>query len=258
MRTARKRGSSRDWIALLAGLLVAHASIAAELKVLVAGAYKPVLQELAVAFEKRTGSKVAIDNGTAGQIAKRIADGEAFDVAVITPAVVKQLAESGKIRGDASANVAKVGIGVAVKEGAPKPDVSSVDAFKKALLDARRVAYIDPAAGGSSGIYLDKLFERMGIASEVRAKAVLVPGGLVAEKVVSGDADLGIHQISEILAVKGAALVGPLPADIQNYTIYTAIVSPQARDLLAAAELVATLRANEAAPVLKAKGMETP
>jgi molybdate transport system substrate-binding protein len=244
--------------ALATGLLLAHVAIGAELKVLVAGAYKTVAQELGAAYEKRTGNKVILEEGTAGQLAKRVADGEAFDVMVVTPAVIKQLSDGGRIRGESSANVAKVGIGVAVRDGAPKPDLSSADAFRKALLDARRVAYIDPAAGGSSGLYLDKLFERMGVAAEVRAKALLVPGGRVAEKVASGEADLGIHQISEILPVKGATLVGPLPADVQNYTVYTAVVSPHARDLLAAAEFVATMRTPEAAAVLKAKGMEAP
>ena len=245
-------------VALAAGLLVAHTAMSAELKLLVAGAYKTVAQELGAAYEKRTGHKVILEEGTAGQLAKRVADGEAFDVMVVTPAVIKQLSDGGRIRVESAANVAKVGIGVAVKEGAPKPDLSSADAFRKALLDARRVAYIDPAAGGSSGLYLDKLFERMGVAAEVRAKAVLVPGGRVADKVASGEADLGIHQISEILPVKGATLVGPLPADVQNYTVYTAVVSPHARDLLAAAEFVATMRTPEAAAVLKAKGMEAP
>jgi len=245
-------------VALLAGSILAQASLGAELKLLVAGAYKPVAQELAAAYEKRTGHRITIDNGTAGQIAKRIADGEAFDIEVVTPAVVKQLADAGKIRADSSASVAKVGIGVAVKDGAEKPDLSSVEAFKKALLAARRVAYIDPAAGGSSGIYVDKLFERMGIAPEVRAKAVLVPGGLVAQKLVSGEADLGIQQMSELLAVKGVTLVGPLPADVQNYTIYTAIVSPNAQDLLAAAEFVASMRTPDAVAAMKSKGMEAP
>ena len=245
-------------VALAAGLLVAHTAMSAELKLLVAGAYKTVAQELGAAYEKRTGHKVILEEGTAGQLAKRVADGEAFDVMVVTPAVIKQLSDGGRIRVESAANVAKVGIGVAVKEGAPKPDLSSADAFRKALLDARRVAYIDPAAGGSSGLYLDKLFERMGVAADVRAKAVLVPGGRVADKVASGEADLGIHQISEILPVKGATLVGPLPADVQNYTVYTAVVSPHARDLLAAAEFVATMRTPEAAAVLKAKGMEAP
>jgi molybdate transport system substrate-binding protein len=120
------------------------------------------------------------------------------------------------------------------------------------------VAYIDPASGGSSGIYLAQLFETLGIAAPIAAKAVLVPGGLVAQRVVSGEAELAIHQISEILAVPGAVLVGPLPAEIQNYTVYVGAVSATARDAAAAQALLAALAGPGALPVLKDKGMDAP
>jgi molybdate transport system substrate-binding protein len=120
------------------------------------------------------------------------------------------------------------------------------------------VAYIDPAAGGSSGIYLSQLFEKMGIAARIKPKAVLVPGGLVAQRVVSGEADLAIHQISEILAVPGATLVGPIPAEIQNYTVYAGGVATAARDAAAAQAFLALLGSAGAQAVLKDKGMEAP
>jgi len=120
------------------------------------------------------------------------------------------------------------------------------------------VAYIDPAAGGSSGIYLDRLFERWGIAPQIRAKAVLVPGGLVAQKVVDGSADVAIHQISEILAVPQAVLVGPLPAEIQNYTVYAGAVAAASQHSAAARELFAALRSAQALEILQARGMEAP
>jgi len=242
---------------LLSATLAAEAS-AAEIKVLVAGAFKPVVVALVPAFEQRTGHKVTVDNGTAGQLTKRIADGEAFDVAIITPPVIKELAASGKVLPDTAANVARVGIGVAVKSGAPAPDIGTSEAFQRALLAARAVAYIDPAAGGSSGIYLSKLFETMGIADAIKAKAVLVPGGLVAQRLVTGEADLAIHQISEILAVPGVTLVGPLPAAIQNYTVYAGAVSARPNNAAAAQEFMSALRGPEAAATLKAKGLETP
>ena len=131
-------------------------------------------------------------------------------------------------------------------------------AFQQALLAARGVATIDPAAGGSSGIYLWQLFEKMGIAAQLKPKAVLVPGGLVAQRLLNGEADLAIHQISEILAVPGATLVGPLPAEIQNYTVYAGAVAAKARDAAAAQALLATLAGPAAAQVLKDKGMEMP
>jgi molybdate transport system substrate-binding protein len=239
-------------------IVFAATALAVDVKVLTAGAYKSVVVALQKDFEKATGHKLIIDNGTAGQLAKRINDGEAFDVAIITPAVIKELADSGKIRRESSANVARVGIGVAIKAGAKAPDISTTAAFQKALLDARAVAYIDPVAGGSSGVYLDKLFEKMGIAKEVRAKAVLVPGGLVAERVVNGQADIGIHQISEILAVPGASLVGPLPADIQNYTTYTVGIGAKSAYPGAAQDLVDVLRSPDTVTVLKSKGMDGP
>jgi molybdate transport system substrate-binding protein len=152
--------------------------------------------------------------------------------------------------------IAKVGIGVAVRAGAPKPKIETVDDFKAALLQARRVAYIDPASGGSSGVYLGKLFERLGIADAVRAKAVLVHGGLAAERLVSGEADLAIQQISELVAVAGATLVGPLPAPIQNETTYAAAVGRDSPRPDAARALVAALAAPAAAGAIRAQGLQ--
>jgi len=131
---------------------------AAEIKVLTAGAFKQVVLALVPDFEKQSGHKVVVDNGTAGQLKQRIEGGETFDVAVVTPGVVDGLIANGKIAAGSRLNLASVGVGVMVKEGAPKPDISTVEAFKTALLAAKSVAYIDPASGGSSGIYLDKLF----------------------------------------------------------------------------------------------------
>lgn len=229
---------------------------AAEVKVLSAGAFKQVVLALVPEFEKQTGHKVTVDNGTAGELRKRIEGGEAFDVAVITPAVVDELAGKGKIAAGTRVPLASVGVGVMVKEGAPKPDVSTVDAFKRALIAAKTVAYIDPASGGSSGIYLDKLFERLGIADQIRPKARLKKGGYVADFIVSGEAELGLHQISEIVPAKGVTLVGPLPKEIQNTTTYAAGLSASARDKDASAALIKWLSGPAAAAVLKSKGME--
>ena len=145
-----------------------------------------------------------------------------------------------------------------VKEGAPAPDVSNVDAFKKALLAAKTVAYIDPASGGSSGIYLTGLFDKLGIAADIKPKAKLKKGGYVADLIASGEAELGLHQISEILPVKGVKLVGPLPAEIQNYTTYAAAVSADAKQPDAARAMIKLLTGPPADSVLKARGMERP
>ncbi|HEY6380927.1 MAG TPA: molybdate ABC transporter substrate-binding protein [Pseudolabrys sp.] len=242
---------------LIAGLSVPlQASSAGEVKVLTAGAFRQVVVALVPDFEKQTGTKVIVDNDTAGALQKRIESGEAFDVAVITPAIVDDLTGKGKIAAGTRANLAAVSIGVMVKDGAPKPDVSTVDAFKNALLAAKTVAYIDPASGGSSGIYLDKLLERLGIADQVRPKAKLKKGGYVADLIVSGEAELGVHQISEIVPVKGAALVGPLPKEIQNTTTYAAGLSASPQNKEAAQALIKIFSGPEAAAVLKSKGMD--
>jgi molybdate transport system substrate-binding protein len=229
---------------------------AAELKVLTAGAYRQVVDALVPDFEKQTGNKVTVDNGTTGQLTKRIDGGEAFDVLVITPAVVDQMIASGKLSPGSRVMLASVGVGVVVKEGAPKPDIGTVEAFKNALLAAKSVAYIDPASGGSSGIYVDQLLVKLGIADQIKPKTKLKQGGHVADLIASGEAELGIHQISEIVPVKGVSLVGPLPKEIQNTTIYAGGLSATTKDKEAATELIKYFSGPDAAAVLKSKGMD--
>jgi molybdate transport system substrate-binding protein len=252
--------NSHTWRSLILVIALSFAGVArpsaAEVKVLTAGAFKEVVLALVPDFEKQTSNKVVVSNDTVGGLKKRIESGEAFDVAVITPAVIGELAGAGKIDAGSRVNLASVGVGVVVKEGAPKPDVSTVEAFKQALLAAKTVAYIDPASGGSSGIYIDRLLERLGIADQIRPKAKLKKGGHVADLIVSGEAELGLHQISEIVPVKGAALVGPLPKEIQNTTTYAAGLSASAQNKDAAQALIKALSGPAAAAILKSKGME--
>jgi molybdate transport system substrate-binding protein len=136
------------------------------------------------------------------------------------------------------------------------PDISTVDAFRRTLLAAKSVAFIDPKAGGSSGIYVEGLLARLGIADQINAKAVLVHGGAVADYVAKGEAEIGVHQISEILPVAGVTLVGPLPAEIQNFTVYSAGVGAAAKDNAAARALIGFLAGPQALPIVRAKGME--
>ena len=245
-------------IAALVYLIFTTPVGAADIKVLTAGAMKSVVLALAPGFEQQTGHRLTIDQGTTGALLKRIGDGEPFDLAIITPAVIDELARQGKIVPASRSDIAKVGVGVAIKAGAALPDIATVDAFKRTLLAAKSVAYIDPKAGGSSGIYFDQLLVKLGIADAVRGKAVLKAGGYVAELVVNGEAEIAVHQISEILPVTGATLVGPLPHDIQNYTVYAAGVATAAADGAAAKSLVAYLTSDTAKAILKAKGMQNP
>jgi molybdate transport system substrate-binding protein len=227
------------------------------IKVISGGAFKQVLTPLVAQYEKASGNKVDVTYQTVGQHLKLIRSGaEQFDVAVLTPDAIDSLVKEGKIVAGSRADLAKTGVGVVVKQGTPLPDIATVDAFKQTLLAAKSVAFIDPKAGGSSGIYVEKLLEQLGIADAINAKAVLVQGGEVATHVVDGEAEIGIHQISEILAVKGAVLVGPLPAQIQNFTVYSAAVSTAAKDVAAANAFVKFLSGPHALPIIKAKGME--
>lgn len=249
---------ARTIVLALAGLSLIGGAVAAEIKVLSAGAIKPVIVAALPEFEQRTGHTVTIENDTAGGLLRRVRAGEQFDLLVMPRPGLIQLSQEGAVIGTSLRPLAKVGIGVAVKQGAPLPQIGSSADFRATLLAARNVAYIDPAAGGSSGIYLAQLFERMGIAQQIGAKAVLVPGGLVAQRLVSGEADLAVHQISEILAVPGATLVGPLPLEIQNYTVYAGGVSASAGAVDAARQLLATLAGPQLRAQLAAHGMEAP
>jgi molybdate transport system substrate-binding protein len=240
----------------LALVMSQHAK-AADLKVVSGGAFKQVLNALAAQYEKETGNKLVVTYQTVGQHLALIRDGkEEFDVAVLTPEAIDGLAKEGKIVPGTRVDLAKVGVGVVVKKGAPLPDISTVEAFKKSLLAAKSVAFIDPKAGGSSGIYVEGLLEKLGIAKEINAKAVLVHGGAVADHIADGEAEIGVHQISEILPVAGVTLVGPLPAEIQNYTVYSAGVGSAAKDSAAARGLAKFLSGPHALPIIKAKGME--
>jgi len=243
------------WMTVLAVLLAGGTAGAEEVRVLTAGAFKAVVLDAAPAWERETGHRLAVENDTAGALARRVESGAAFDLLILPPAPMEALARAGRVAGPA-VPLARVGVGVAVRAGAARPDVSTVEAFRAAVLAAPRIAYIDPASGGSSGVYVAGLLERLGVAEAMRDRRVLVPGGLVAERVADGSADLAIHQISEILPVAGAVLVGPLPPEIQNWTAYAGAPSPTAGE--AARGFLARLAGPEGRAVLRARGMEPP
>ncbi len=239
---------------LVAGVLLAGSARAAEIKVLTAGAFRPVLDEVVPAFESRSGNKVTLVTDTAGGVAARVARGEAFDIAILTPATSGEVEKEGKLI--LLTPIASVGMGVAVKAGAAKPDIGTAEALKAALLAAPSVAMVDPASGGTSGIYLSQMFERLGIAEQMRGKLVLTPGGLSAEKIVSGQAAMALGQASELMAVKGVILAGPLPGTLQSRTVYVAGMSPKAGE--APLILLAVLASPETQRTLVEKGMGPP
>jgi molybdate transport system substrate-binding protein len=232
------------------------ASRAAELKLLTAGAFKATVLALLPEYERTSGNKVSVENETVGALMKRIEAGERFDVVVMTPEGVDQLTGEGKVISGSRTNLARVGVGVMVKAGANKPDISTVEAFKKTVLEAKSISFIDPASGGSSGIYIEKLLERLGISDQVKPKEKLKQGGYVADYVESGQAELGIQQISEILPHTGVTLVGPLPKEIQNFTVYAAGMGAGTQDSAAAKALIASLAGPSAQALFRTKGME--
>jgi molybdate transport system substrate-binding protein len=234
--------------------MVATGAKAAEIRITCSGAMRPALEELAPQFERASGHKLAITYASTGVIRERALAGDAGDLVIFAGPAVEDVVRAGRLA--AKVDLVRSGVGVGVRAGSPRPDLSSAEAFKRTLLAAKSVAYIDPKAGGSSGIYVDGLLQRLGIADQVRAKAVLVQGGAVAEHVADGEAEIGVHQISEILPVAGVTLVGPLPADIQNFTVYAAGLGTAAKDQALAKGFVEFLTGAHAIPIIKAKGMQ--
>jgi molybdate transport system substrate-binding protein len=255
MTTCFTRAIAATGFAVLSQVLFISSASAETLKVLTTGAFKQVVVAVAADYEKRTGHKIDIQNDTAGAVTKRVTEGESFDVLVLTPTGLKTLGSSGHIDASSILPLAKVAIGVAVKQGAPLPALKTVEDFQAAVRNARKVAIINPASGGSSGIYLEGLFQRMGMADEVKSKAVLVNGGLVAEKIVTGEADLAIHQISEILPVVGVTLVGPLPEAIQNYTAYAGALNANTSKKELANAFLQLFVSNQGKSIIREKGM---
>jgi molybdate transport system substrate-binding protein len=234
------------------------AAQAADLSVLSAGAISSVAAAMLPGFEGSTGNRVALRNDTVGALVRRIAGGEAFDVVLMSPYGLDELAKAGRIAAGSEVRLAQVGVGVGVRRGGAMPDIGSVPAFRAAMLGARAVAYIDPASGGSSGVYVAKLFRTLGIADVMAGKSVLVDGALAGTAVVDGRADIVVQQISEIMAVPGIVLVGPLPAEIQNKTEYVGAVAAGSAAKDAGRAFIRVLAGLAARPVLAAKGLTPP
>lgn len=250
-----RRATAASVLALAAALLLSVPARADTIKVLTTGAFREVLLAMATRFQARSGHTVEVDEGTAGALQKRVDDGETFDVLVLTPAAIARYVQAGRILGGSTTSLARVGIGVAVRAGAQPPAIRTVAQFRQALLDARAVAYVDPASGGSSGVYLAELFKRLGIAEPIAAKSSLAFGGLVAPRLLTGEADIALHQISEILLVPNVVLVGPLPEAIQNYTEYAGGVATLSAHQAAASEFLKLLASRASDDTMRIKGM---
>ena len=239
-------------LAVVAALLCSTVAHAEEIRVLSSVGIKAVVDELAPRFEKTTKHKVTTVFDLASVLKTKIEGGEPFDVAILTPALLDDLIAKGKVASTSKSIVARVGLGLMIRAGAPKPDVSSVDAFKRTLLNAKAITY---ASAGASGVAFVATVEKLGIASAIKSKAkVAASGDEVNANITSGAADLAVLPISEILPVRGAELGGVFPAEIQTYIIMAAGLN--ASGSAAAREFVTFLMSPANSAVIQAKGME--
>jgi molybdate transport system substrate-binding protein len=252
----RRSLMTRVAAALGALLLLGAAGHAAEVKVLTSVALTAVLDELSPAFEKKTGHKLVIEYGLAADQKKRIQGGERADLIILTRAMMEDLLKEKKLTADGLVNIAGTPVAVAARAGAAKPDISTVEAFKQALLATKSIVYADPAKGGLSGVVAARAIEQLGIADQMKAKTILVPGAQSGDVVAKGEAELGIAQASEIVPVAGAQLVGPLPGEFAVMTRFTGGIGAESEAVPAVKALIEFLTGPEAAPVFKAKGFE--
>ena len=226
--TARRRRRLLASITAVIGF-APSAMEAADLKVLSASALKVIVTQLAKQFHTENGHTAKLEFATSGTVEKRVLAGEKHDVFIATDVQMKGIAEKGFTAGGAPLVIARVGVGIAVKEGTSKPDISNAEALKKTLLAVKSITYPDPAKGGASGIHFSSVIEKLGIAEPIKAKSILgADPGFVCASVATGEVAMCVHQISEIIPVKGLTLVGPLPKEVQKVTTFAVAASANA------------------------------
>ncbi len=229
-----------------------------EIRVLSTTALQTTLEALAPGFEQATGHALSFAFGPSGRMAKRVADGEQVDVAIVTGSGIDALVHDGRIVPGSRSDVAQSRIGLAVARGAPRPDLSTVEPFKQALLAARAIGMSNPKGGAQSGAHLAKVFEQLGIAEILQPKLLFGPGGpegLIGNFLLRDEIDVGLQQIPELMAVPGIDIVGPIPPQVQLVTIFSAGLSTSARDVAAARAWIDHLRSPIAAAAIEAMGM---
>src|SRR5689334_3687150 len=238
-------------VALMMSL--AGTAAAAELKIFGSRVTKMVVGDLGPSFEQATGNRLTVVTDVAAVMKRRIEQGEPFDLAVLVDFQTDELIRAGKLVPGSRADVMKAGIGVAVKRGAPKPDIATVAAFKQTLLDAKSITYLKE---GASTRHLVKVLAQLGIADALKQKTIQPTTESVSEAVAAGEVEIGIIVIPNILSVPGAELVGPLPEEIQSYITFTAAVSQQSANQSAARQVIRLLQSPAGVQSIKQKGME--
>jgi molybdate transport system substrate-binding protein len=251
---------TRWWIVatLVLGLSLAHASDASaeRITVLCSNGFKAVLQDLAPQFEQATKHEVSIRYSVSAELKRRIENGEPFDLAILTTGLIDDLIKAKRVATDTRAPLARSGMALAIRRGAPKPDVRTVEALKATLIASRSIAF---AKEGSGGIYLIALLNRLGLTDQMTPKfRPTTTGDDVSQAVARGEAELGVLPLSEILPVPGVELAGPFPADVQDYSVMVAGVGTAAAHPAAASALIEFLTSSSALPVIEKKGMERP
>jgi molybdate transport system substrate-binding protein len=228
---------------------------AAEVKLLSGSGFRSVVNEVAPQFEKATGHKIVGIFESTGALRKLVNAGESFDVLLIGPELIDELTKQGRIVARSSVSIARAGVGVGVRAGSTKPDIGSVDAFRRTMLNAKSIAYVGEGTGGA---YFVGLLDRLGIADEMKPKIKSMGVATVVKAAASGEADLVVHLVPAILAESRVDLVGPFPAEIQFYTGFAGALSSAAMQPEAGKSLIDFLRSNATVAVIKAKGMDTP
>jgi molybdate transport system substrate-binding protein len=242
------------FLALLSVATLSALVHAEEIKVLSGGAAKSFVDPLAAAYAQHS---VKLEYQPMGKLVQSLASGAPVDMVIVTSEVYERLGREGKLPQGSGKPLARVGIGVAVNETAPVPDISTPEAFRRTLLAAKSVVYIDPKIG-TSGKHVAEVLSRLGISAEVNRKTTFGQGGYITAPVGRGEIELGIHQISEILPVKGVRLVGPLPPELQKYTVYVAVPAPGTTKPQAVADLIAYLSGPQARERLATAGYSAP
>ncbi len=251
----------RIFTCVLGALVVcARAVSAAEIKLVAGSAVAPVISDLVPKFEQSSGHKVLSDlDGAIGAMTDRILKGEVADVAIVSGAQIDMLVREGKVLAGSRLDLAKVGVGVFVRKDAPKPDIASVEAFKRTMMAAKSIGYNDPAAGAPVSLYLIELFERLGIAEEMKTKTIVFKQRSERfEAVARGDVEIGFNQISEIVSVPTVDLIGPLPAAIQRYTLFASGIVASGKDRDTSKAFVGYISSPKANVIWQANGFEAP
>ena len=237
-------------------LLAQGAAEAAELKVLSAIALQPVLGDLGPKFERATGHTLVITFAPLGGIVKLVQAGDSGDVVVIPQSGIERLAKDGKVVSGTETVLASAGSGVAVRKGAPSPDISTPEALKRTLLAAKSISYSDPAGGGASGIHFAKVLDRLGIASEMKSRTIFPKSGFPGDPVANGEAEIGVGTLQGLIAIAGIEIVGPLPGDLQDTLVFVAAIMASAKQTEAGKAFIDFMRTPESAKAIRAKGME--